>query len=162
IAWRQAAVPAELKAMFPDAQGPTNWQNTPIMVDGLLYMSSGVGVIVALDAETGKVVWFDTPSHEDGQPPARAGSTRGGAYWANGQAGDKDARIFAMNGANLIALNAKTGKRYPDWGTNGQIDLTKVGYDRGGVTGYRNSSGPIVVRDVVVVGGVPAPATDYL
>jgi quinoprotein glucose dehydrogenase len=158
IAWRQAAVPAELKAMFPEAQGPTNWQNTPIMVDGLLYMSSGVGVTVALDAETGKVVWFDTPPHDEGKAPARAGSTRGVAYWANGN----DSRIFAMNGANLIALNAKTGKRYPDWGTNGQIDLTKVGYDRGGVTGYRNSSGPIVVRDVVVVGGVPAPATDYL
>jgi len=158
IAWRQSAVPAELKAMFPDAQGPTNWQNTPIMADGLLYMSSGVGVVVALDAETGKVVWFDTPPHEEGKPPARAGSTRGVAYWGNGS----DSRIFAMQGANLIALNAKTGKRYPDWGTSGQIDLTKVGYDRGGVTGYRNSSGPIVVRDVVVVGGVPAPATDYL
>jgi quinoprotein glucose dehydrogenase len=158
IAWRQSAVPAELKAMFPDAQGPTNWQNTPIMVDGLLYMSSGVGVIVALDAATGKVVWFDTPPHDEGKPPARAGSTRGVAYWANGN----DSRIFAMHGANLIALNARTGKRYLDWGTNGQIDLTKVGYDRGGVTGYRNSSGPIVVRDVVVVGGVPAPATDYL
>ncbi|HKF69029.1 MAG TPA: PQQ-binding-like beta-propeller repeat protein, partial [Vicinamibacterales bacterium] len=158
IAWRQSAVPADLKEMFPDAQGPTNWQNTPIMVDGVLYMSSGVGVVVALDAETGKVVWFDTPSHEEGKPPARAGSTRGVAYWANGT----DSRIFAMQGANLIALNAKTGKRYPEWGTNGQIDLTKVGYDRGGVTGYRNSSGPIVVRDVVVVGGVPAPATDYL
>jgi quinoprotein glucose dehydrogenase len=73
IAWRQSAVPAELKAMFPDAQGPTNWQNTPIMVDGLLYMSSGVGVIVALDAVSGKVVWFDSPPHEEGKPPARAG-----------------------------------------------------------------------------------------
>src|SRR5215470_14578845 len=59
VAWKQSAVPAELKGMFPDAQGPTNWQNTPVMVDGLLYMSSGVGVVVALDAVTGKVVWFD-------------------------------------------------------------------------------------------------------
>ncbi len=158
IAWRQSSVPDELKTLFPDAQGSTNWQNTPIVAGGLLYMSSAVGTVVALDPATGKVVWFDVPPHEAGKPPARAGSTRGVAYWANGN----DSRIFAMNGPNLIALNAKTGKRYPDWGTNGQVDLTKVGYDRGGVTGYRNSSGPIVVRDVVVVGGVPAPATDYL
>src|SRR4029079_15203946 len=88
----------------------------------------------------------------------RGSSTRGVAYWENGN----DSRIFAMNGANLIALHAKTGRRYSDWGTNGIVDLTRVGYDRGGVTGYRNSSGPIVVRDVVIVGGVPAPATDYL
>jgi quinoprotein glucose dehydrogenase len=158
IVWRQAGVPAELQTAFPNAQGPTNWQNTPLMVGGLLYMSSGVGTVVALDPATGKVVWFDVPPHEEGKPPARAGSTRGVAYWANGN----DSRIFAMNGANLIALNAKTGARYPDWGDGGQIDLAKVGYDRGGVTGYRNSSGPLVVRDVIVVGGVPAPATDYL
>jgi quinoprotein glucose dehydrogenase len=158
IAWRQSAVPDELKTLFPGVQGPTNWQNTPIMAGGLLYMSSGVGTVVALDPATGKVVWFDAPAHEEGKPPARAGSTRGVAYWANGN----DSRIFAMNGPNLIALNAKTGKRYTNWGNGGQIDLTKVGYDRGGVTGYRNSSGPIVVRDVIVVGGVPAPATDYL
>ena len=67
-----------------------------------------------------------------------------------------------MDGPNLIALNAKTGKRYADWGTNG-ADRSDEGRLRpGGVTGYRNSSGPIVVSDVIVVGGVPAPATDYL
>jgi len=158
IAWRQAGIPAELKAIWPDANAPTNWQNTPIMVDGLLYMHSGVGTVVALDAATGKVMWYDVPPHDDGKAPARGNSNRGVAYWKNGD----DSRIFAMNGAALVALNAKTGKRYPDWGTNGIVDLTRVGYDRGGVTGYRNSSGPIVVRDVVVVGGVPAPATDYL
>jgi len=158
IVWRQAGVPAELKTIWPDANAPTNWQNTPIMIDGLLYMHSGVGTVVALDAATGKVVWYDVPPHDDGKAPARGNSNRGVAYWKNGD----DSRIFAMNGAALVALNAKTGKRYPDWGTNGIVDLTRVGYDRGGVTGYRNSSGPIVVRDVVIVGGVPAPATDYL
>jgi quinoprotein glucose dehydrogenase len=158
IAWRQSGIPAELKSMWAEGSAPTNWQNTPLMVDGLLYMSSGVGAVVALDAATGKVVWFDVPPHEEGKAPPRAGSTRGVAYWANG----RDSRIFATNGPNLIALNAKTGKRYSDWGTNGTIDLAKVGYDRGGITGYRNSSSPIVVRDVVVVAGVAAPATDYL
>ena len=39
------------------------------MVDGLLYMSSGVGNIVALDAATGKVVWFDVPPHDEGKAP---------------------------------------------------------------------------------------------
>jgi quinoprotein glucose dehydrogenase len=160
IAWRQSAVPSELKAVWSDATGPTNWQNTPIMVDGLLYMSSGVGSVVALDAASGKVVWYDVPPHDAGRTPPRGASTRGVAFWKNPN--ENDTRIFAMNGSNLIALNAKTGKRYPDWGTNGAIDLARVGYDRGGVTGYRNSSGPVVVRNVVIVAGIPAPATDYL
>ena len=157
IAWRQSGLPAELKAIWPEASAPTNWQHTPLMVDGLLYMSSGVGTVVALDAATGKVVWFDVPPHEEGKPVPRGGSTRGVAYWANGD----DSRIFATTGPNLVALNAKTGKRYADWGTNGTINLLTVGYDRGAVPGYRNTSGPIVVRDVVVVGGVPVPLTDY-
>src|SRR5438552_11554213 len=104
IAWRQSSMPDELKAPFPNAQGNTNWQNTPIMAGGLLYMSSAVGTVVALDPATGKVVWHDMPPHEEGKPPARAGSTRGVAYWANGG----DSRIFAMNGQNLVALNART------------------------------------------------------
>src|SRR4051794_30631652 len=82
IAWRQSSVPDELKTLFPDAQGATNWQNTPIMAGGLLYMSSAVGTVVALDPATGTVVWYDIPPHEEGKAPARAGSTRGVAYWA--------------------------------------------------------------------------------
>jgi len=35
-------VPPELLMIWTGATAPTNWQNTPIMVDGLLYMSSGV------------------------------------------------------------------------------------------------------------------------
>ena len=59
--------------MWPDGSAPTNWQNTPLMVDGLLYMSSGVGAVVALDAATGKVVWFDVPPHDDGQSASARG-----------------------------------------------------------------------------------------
>jgi quinoprotein glucose dehydrogenase len=158
IAWKQSSIPDSLRAAFPDARGATNWQNTPLMVGGLLYMSSAVGAVVALDPATGKVVWTDIPPSGPNGKPVAAGSTRGVAYWNNGN----DSRIFTTVGSNLVALNAKTGKRYPAWGTGGQVDLTKVGYDRPGITGYRFSSAPIVIKGVVVVGGVPAPATDYL
>ena len=157
IAWRRSGVPEELKASFPDANAPANYQHTPLMVDGVLYMSSAVGAVVALDPATGKTLWFDTlPPRPDGQGLARGGATRSIAYWTDG----RDARIVTNVGANLVALNAKTGKRYPDFGENGQVDLTK-GFERP-ITGWRWSSGPLVVKDVVVVAGVPAPATDIL
>jgi len=158
VAWKVSAVPEELRTVYPNAQGNANYSHTPLMVDGLLYMSSGVGVVTALDPATGKVIWFDQmPPGANGQP-GRGGTTRSLAYWTDG----KDARIVTNVGSNLVVLNAKTGKRYPDFGENGQVDLTK-GFERQSVvTGWRSSSGVLVVKDVIVVGGVPSPATDIL
>ena len=157
IAWRRSGMPEELRPMYPGAQAPANFQHTPLVIDGMLYMSTAVGAVTALDPATGKTIWNDTlPPRPDGQPPARGGVTRGVAYWTDG----RDARIVTNVGTNLVALNAKTGKRYADFGENGQVDLTK-GFDRP-TAGWRWSSGPMVVKDVVVVAGVPAPATDIL
>ena len=157
IAWRKSGLPEELRATYPGAQAPGNYSHTPLMVDGLLYMSTAVGVVTALDAATGRTVWFDTlPPAPEGNGPGRGGTTRSLAYWTDG----KDARIVTNVGSNLVVLNAKTGKRYPDFGDNGQVDLTK-GFERP-ITGWRSSSGVLVVKDVVVVGGVPSPATDIL
>jgi len=157
IAWRRSGLPEELRTLYPDAQAPANYQHTPLVVDGLLYMSTAVGVVMALEPTTGKTVWYDTlPPRPDGQGPSRGGPTRSLAYWSDG----KDARIIANIGSSLVALNAKTGKRYADFGESGQVDLLK-GFERP-ITGWRWSSGPLVVRDVIIVGGVPAPATDIL
>jgi quinoprotein glucose dehydrogenase len=156
IAWRRSALPEELRSIYPDAQAPANYQHTPLVVDGLLYMSSAVGVVMALDPTTGKTVWYDRlPPRADGQP-GRGGATRSLAYWSDGQ----DARIIANVGSNLVALNARTGARYPGFGDHGQVDLLK-GFERP-ITNWRWSSGPLVVKDVVIIAGVPAPATDIL
>jgi quinoprotein glucose dehydrogenase len=157
IAWRRSSMPEELLADFPNTAGARNFQHTPLMVDGLLYMSSVVGAVVALDPTTGETVWYDhLPPRADGNGLARGGSTRSLAYWTDGT----DARIVTNVGSNLVALNAKTGERYADFGDGGQVDLT-IGFERP-VTGWRWTSGPLVVRDVIVVAGVPAPATDIL
>lgn len=157
IAWRKSGMPEELREMFPMVQAPANYQHTPLMIDGLMYMSTAVGAVMAIDPTTGKTVWFDSlPKRADGLGFERGGPTRSIAYWTDG----RDARIIANVGANLVALNAKTGKRYAGFGDNGQVDLTK-GFERP-ITGWRWSSGPLVVKDVIVVGGVPAPATDIL
>ena len=158
VAWRQSAMPEALREDFPDVPGgPRNYQHTPLMVDGLLYMSSAVGAVVALDPATGETVWYDRlPPRADGNGRTRGGPTRSLAYWTDGT----DARIVATVGASLVALDAKTGERYADFGDGGQVDLTQ-GFERP-VTGWRWSSGPLVVRDVIVIAGVPSPATDIL
>ena len=62
---------------------PGNFQNTPLMIDDVLYVSTMDNRVVALDAETGKERWsFDPKSYEDGQPPNGTGFVhRGVAAW---------------------------------------------------------------------------------
>ena len=171
VAWRQSVMPPELRERWPSATVPNVSQNTPLMVGGLLYVSTAVGVAAALDPTTGKLLWFDVPPVRDtdrsqGQPPPAVSpqgqaaaatpppqpgrTSRGLAYWTDG----RDARVFALTGQYLVALNAKTGKRYSDFGNtgNGDIDLSK-GYDRP-APGYRWGGPPLVVRDVIVIGGL--------
>ena len=146
IVWRQSTIPDAVR------QGSTNRpstqsQNTPLMVDGLLYVSTGLGTVAALDATSGEVVWYDA-ALEEGQ--RRGGSSRGVAYWKD--ADGTDARIIAVLGSSLAALNAKTGARYPDFGEGGEVDLIKGFDDPREVTSFGWRSAPLVIRDVVIIG----------
>ena len=166
VVWRQSATPVDARR-GANAPAPTNYQHTPLMVGGLLYMSAGNGSVVALDAVTGKVAWSeeaapnpgpvqrgDVIRHDDpGQPgiivvSGRAWASRGLAYWTDA----RDARVITVVGQSLVTLNAKTGQRYPDFGEAGRVDLTK-GYDRPAES-YRWGGPPLVVGDVIVVGGI--------
>ncbi len=146
VVWRQSGMPDVIREVHPDApRAPSYYQNTPLMVGGLVYMSTALGTVAALDPGTGDVVWFDQlPEGRD-----RGSASRGVAYWTDG----RDQRIIAITGEYLVALNAQTGARYPDFGDGGEVNLTS-GYDRSRETPYSWRGPPTVVRDVVVVGSV--------
>ena len=149
IAWRQSATPPEIRDDGSPERVGGNYQHTPLMVGGLLYMRTESGVVAALEPTNGEVVWFDREAR------AFPTQSRGIAYWTDGT----DERIIALDGSFLIALNAKTGARYRDFGEGGQVDLTV--YDErpnSPVGGFSWSSPPLVVGDVIVIGGVPALA----
>src|SRR5690349_12440965 len=68
IVWRKSAMPEELREPYPNVQPTANYQHTPLVIDGVMYMSSSVGAVVALDPATGKTLWFDQlPPRPDGQ-----------------------------------------------------------------------------------------------
>src|SRR5712691_197419 len=69
IAWRQSVTPVEVRE-GANAPAPTNYQHTPLMVGGLVYMITGYGSVAALDAANGKVVWVDTRPRNLGPLPA--------------------------------------------------------------------------------------------
>ena len=142
-----------------------NWEVTPLMVDGVLYFTAGSRRdAVAVDASNGETLWmYRLDEGARGNLVART-NNRGLAYWSDGKG---DNRILLISpGYQLIALDAKTGRPMPGFGTNGIVDLTQ-GLDRAvvkpGIIGA--SSPPIVVSETVVVGaallaGTAPPSKD--
>lgn len=119
--------------------------------NGVLYASSSLSQVSAINALTGETIWtYDPKSYEAGRPTNLGFVHRGVAYWTDGQG---DERIFIGTGdSRLIALDAKTGTPIAGWGTNGEVDLTKGLRREVNPRQYAVSSPPIVCRDVVVVG----------
>ena len=148
IVWRQSTIPDETR-QGNTLRAPGASQNTPLMANGRLFISTGLGRVTALDATTGEVVWFDAPVVAEGETAERGRPTRGLGYWTNGD----DARVLAILGSKLVALNAETGERYPDFGDAGEIDLVQ-GYGDRRVESFRWQSAPLVVNDIIVVGSL--------
>ena len=108
---------------------------TPLVYDGIMYLPNPRGVIQALDAATGDLIWQYRPA----AAKAAEGSDAGRGIQRNiAIFGDK---IFATTGdAHIIAVDARTGKLA--WDT--KVANSELGY------GY--TSGPIVVRGKVIAG----------
>ena len=129
---------------------PGNFQNTPLMIDDVLYVSTPYNRVVALDAGTGRELWsFDPEAYQDGQPPNGTGFVhRGVAAWR----GDEQLRILLASRYKLIALDGRTGEPIASFGDEGVVDLSKGlrwEFDR---RHYTNTSPPVVYQDLVIVG----------
>ena len=105
-------------------------QPTPIVHDGIIYLSNTSNTVQALDGRTGELIW----EHRIGPESTRAyGATRSLAIY-------QDKILVPTTDAKLYALNARNGKIV--W----QADVGPAG------RGYANSSGPLVVNGKVIQG----------
>lgn len=101
---------------------PAAYKATPLVVDGVMYVSTSFGRIVALDATSGEQRWsFDTRAWENGRPVNLGYNTRGVAYW---EQGDKKRLFLATFDAYLHSVDAETGLPDTGFGSEGRIDLT--------------------------------------
>ena len=133
----------------------TEFEATPIMVDGTLYLSTPFNRIIALDPQTGAERWAFDPKLDLSIPYAEGFTSRGVSTWLDRRRAATEPcrrRIFiATNDGRLIALDSVTGKPCADFGKDGQIGLTReVGSFRPGE--YHFTSPPAVAGDLVVVG----------
>src|SRR5436309_4580402 len=138
---------------------------TPLVYNGVMYLPNPRGVVQALDAATGDLIWEYRPEAPQAPAPQRGGAARGGGGEqtdiprlaqrpATAAAGGGDEgrgiqrniaiygdRIFGTtNDAHIVAIDARTGKLV--WNT--KVADAALGY------GY--TSGPIVVRGKVIAG----------
>ncbi len=158
IAWRRPAVSDELTQAFPDVRVNNYLRATPIFIDGMLFTQNAHGLVVAFDGESGKTVWqqelFARTREE-----ANGASTRGVDYWRGGS-GNADKRIFAIRGEYLYALNAETGKPVAGFGDQGRASLHFDETEQPLAGRFNDSTGPLVIGNVVVVTGNTAGAGD--
>ena len=102
-------------------------QSTPLMVDGVLYLSFPFYRVVALEPETGDVQWEYTAPGEWDSPEHQLhynglGSMRGLAYWG-GDDVTAPQIVFGTEEGELISLNATTGLPNPRFGSDGFVNL---------------------------------------
>jgi len=116
--------------IWPMRDGGTN-QPAPVVHDGTLYLANTGGIVQALDARTGDLIW----EHHVGAEI----SPRGIALYENKlifeSAGEWAVRPQA---ARLIALDARTGE------TVWNVEIPDV---------YATNSGPLVVNGLLIQGG---------
>ena len=128
---------------------PGFFEATPLMIDGVLYVTTPYNSIAALDAETGKELWrFDGEAYKLGQVLSGSGwKLRGTAFWRdNGRL-----YIFLNSRNRLFALDARTGEPVHSFGKNGEVpinDLPRISDDAHAT----QSSPPVVYKDLVILG----------
>jgi quinoprotein glucose dehydrogenase len=128
---------------------PAGYKATPLVVDGIMYVSTSFGRVVALDAANGALRWsFDTRAWEAGRPMNLGYNTRGVAYWARG---DKKRLFFATYDSYLWSIDVVSGTPDENFGDAGRVNLTLgLGreFDR---QLYGVVSPPLVTNDRVIV-----------
>lgn len=135
----------------PAPEGYVTFEATPLKVGDTVYICTGYNDVIALDAETGRERWRFRADVDLADVAAM--TCRGVAWYRAPDAAVCPERILANTlDARLIALDAKTGRRCPDFGTNGEVSLLA---GMGEVTKgyYYATSAPTVVRGKVVLGG---------
>jgi quinoprotein glucose dehydrogenase len=148
VAWRWSSVDNEIVKTSPARPGA--YQDTPLMVNGVLYTTTALGVYAAIDPATGRTLWkYDPEIYKNGRPPNLGFTHRGSAYWTDGS---RKRIISGTHDAHLISLDAETGKPDPEFGIGGQVDVIEGLPYVERMRNYAINSTPVVVKNVVISG----------
>ncbi|MEQ8858000.1 MAG: pyrroloquinoline quinone-dependent dehydrogenase [Pseudomonadales bacterium] len=151
VAWTYRT--GDLGEGFPSRERMA-FEATPILIDGVLYLSTPYGQVHAVDAATGERLW----RYDAGLPQDRhysENTSRGVSAWRDARApvgATCSLRIFfGTLDARLIALDAASGEPCPGFGSNGAVDLNEAARPRD-PGDYLVTSPPAIWGDLVITG----------
>ena len=122
----------ELKWMVQNQVfGP--WETSPLVVDGIMYLTQRPNDVMAVDAKTGRMFWLYRYTNSGRQQVCCGAQNRGVAMLG-------DTLFMGTLDAHLVAIDAKNGK--PLW-------TTLVADDK---LAYSITLAPLVVKDKVILG----------
>jgi quinoprotein glucose dehydrogenase len=131
----------------------TNWESTPLLIKGRLYVTAGSRRdVLCLDAVTGEVIWMHREDEgERGRNAPRILSGHGCSYWTDGKS---ERIIYVTQGYRLKSLDIATGIPDPKFGAKGTVDLRlqddqQIDLENGEIALH---STPLVAGNVIVVG----------
>ena len=122
----------EMKWVF-QSQSSHNFQATPLVVDGIMYLTQPPNDIVALDARTGRVFWVYQYTPSPDARPCCGFVNRGLAILG-------DTLFMATVDSYLVAVDARNGA--PLW----RVKVAEA------AQGYAMTLAPLVIKDKVLVG----------
>lgn len=130
------------------------FEATPILVRGLLYLSTPTSIVIALDPATGTERWRHDPKIPRDLHYSEA-TSRGVSSWVdrNADPATECAHriLIGTLDARLIALDGPTGRPCRDFGNGGSVDLALDARPTGRGD-YLVTSPPAIYRDLVIVG----------
>ena len=155
IVWRWSSPDNEIVKARPELH-LNLFKGTPLMLDGNLYVATGLHQVASIHAGTGKTRWvYDPGIYERGTPQRLGFVHRGVAAWQG--------RIFLASGEGyLTALDMSTGKPIAEFGQDGRVDLLEGIRRPVERFQFGTNSPPIVVGDVLVVGSFVQDGWRYM
>jgi quinoprotein glucose dehydrogenase len=127
---------------------------TPIVADGLMYITTAYLRLVALDAASGKEIWQFDPLEDHPFPhrPTSGGVNRGCAYWSDGAKGGERRIIHGTSDGRLFSLDARTGKLDHAFAEEGILDLHKNLEPKFAALDYGPTSAPAIWNNTIIIG----------
>lgn len=135
----QPETPLNRKAAF---------ESTPLLMEGLLYVTTPFNHVIALDPATGAEKWKYDPKVDRSHDYSEV-TNRGVAAWIDPKAAkDMPCRLVLFEGtidARLLAIDGKSGKLCYEVDLTGGVDFKHTG-------DFQVTSAPTVVGDFVITG----------
>lgn len=123
VAWTYRT--GELERLGPERSREQSFENTPVLVDGLLVVCTPTARLVALDPESGAERWVFDPNHYPLPRNVHFPKCRGVTPWLDPLADDdapcRRRLLYGTWDFAIHAVDARTGRRCAEFGEGGTV-----------------------------------------